>query len=86
MTDKARIIGNYVESIVKGILQYPETLKVQSETDDQGVFVQITVNKADMGAIVGKEGQTAKAIRTLVRIKGSIFDTKATVKILEPTN
>ena len=49
-----------------------------------GVLLTLKVAKDDMGKIIGKSGQTAKALRTLLRIVGSKNDARVNLKIVEP--
>jgi len=49
-----------------------------------GVLITLKVEKEDMGKIIGKNGQTAKSIRTLLRIIGSKHNARVNLKIVEP--
>ncbi|TSC93433.1 MAG: hypothetical protein CEN89_108 [Candidatus Berkelbacteria bacterium Licking1014_7] len=74
----------YVEAIVKGIVDSPEDVKVDRKVDEMGVLLSLSVDAADMGKVIGKEGQTAKAIRTLLRVYGAKSNARINFKILEP--
>ncbi|MCF7845899.1 MAG: KH domain-containing protein [Candidatus Peribacteraceae bacterium] len=75
---------DFLETAVKAIVDNPDDVIVERSVDDLGVLLKLRVNEADMSKIVGKEGRTAKALRTLLRLVGSKFDERVNLKILEP--
>lgn len=75
---------DFVEYVVKQIVQFPDEVSVERTIDELGVLLTLKVNKADMGKIVGKAGQTAKALRVLLRIIGSKNNARVNLKIVEP--
>lgn len=74
----------FVEFVVKQIVEHPEDVEVGREIDEMGVLLTLKVNKDDMGKIIGKSGQTAKALRILLRIIGSKHNARVNLKIIEP--
>jgi predicted RNA-binding protein YlqC (UPF0109 family) len=58
-------------------------VKVDRKVDEMGVLLTLSINPADMGYVIGKQGQTAKAIRTLVKIVGAKNNARVNLKILE---
>lgn len=74
----------YLETIVKGLVDYPDDVKVTKTVDDMGVLLTLEVNPEDMGQIIGRQGATAKAMRTLVRVCGMKTQARVNVKIDEP--
>lgn len=74
----------FVEYIVKNIVDNPDDVKTERKIDEMGVLISLTVNPADMGKVIGKEGRTAKAIRTLLRVLGARSNARVNMKILEP--
>ena len=76
----------YLEAILKGIVTFPEEIKVEKTLDSKGVLLSLTISKNDMGRVIGKEGATAKAIRTLMHTYGYNVQASIFVKILEPVN
>lgn len=74
----------FVESIVKEIVNHPEEVKVERKLDEMGVLLTLSVHPEDMGQVIGKEGRTAKAIRTLLRVLGAKDNARLNLKILEP--
>ena len=74
----------FVESVVKEIVSKPDAVKVNRSIDEKGVLLELTVDPEDMGVIIGKEGKTAKSIRTLLRVLGAKNDSRVNLKIVEP--
>lgn len=74
----------FVETIVKAIVDKPEKVKVDRKVDEMGVLLELTVDAEDMGKIIGKEGRTAKALRTLLRVLGAKSNARLNLKIIEP--
>ena len=74
----------FLEFIVKALVDNPKEVKIERKVDEMGVLLSLTVNPADMGQIIGKEGSTAKAIRSLVRIVGLKNHARVNLKIEEP--
>ncbi len=74
----------FVEDVVKTIVEYPDEVKTERTVDEMGVLISLVVNPEDMGKIIGKEGRTAKAIRTLLRIMGAKNQSRINLKIVEP--
>lgn len=75
---------DFVEYIVKQIVSLPDEVEVVRSVDEMGVLLTLKVSKDDMGRIIGKNGQTAKAIRVLIRIIGSKNNARVNLKIVEP--
>jgi len=75
---------SFIEYVVKQIVDNPDDVVVTLTVDDLGVLITLKVNKDDMGKIIGKEGQTAKALRVLLRMMGSKQEARYNLKIVEP--
>lgn len=75
---------DFVEYIVKSIVEFPDDVVVSREVDEMGVLITLKVNKEDMGKIIGKSGQTAKSLRVLLRVIGSKNNARVNLKIVEP--
>jgi predicted RNA-binding protein YlqC (UPF0109 family) len=75
---------DFVEFIVKGIVSNPDDVKVERKVDEMGVLITLRVNPEDMGALIGREGSTARAIRALTRIVGLKNNARVNLKIEEP--
>lgn len=74
----------FLEFVIKGLVDKPEEVKVTRIVDQMGVLLTLTVHKDDMGKIIGKDGATAKAIRTLLRVAGMKSEARVNLKINEP--
>ena len=74
----------FVQYVIQSIVDKPDQVVVERTTDEQGVLITLTVSKEDMGKVIGREGQTAKAIRTLLRVVGMKNDARVSLKINEP--
>jgi uncharacterized protein len=74
----------FVEYVVKALVNHPEDVQVRRSVDDMGVLLELAVNPEDMGKVIGKAGATAKSIRTLLRVLGSRNDARVNLKIVEP--
>ncbi len=75
---------DFVEYVVKQIVENPDAVIVTRTVDDMGVLITLTVSKDDMGKIIGKSGQTAKSLRVLLRMVGSRTNERVNLKISEP--
>ncbi len=75
----------FLEYVVKAIVNHPEDVRVERRVDEMGVLLSLRVNPQDMGQVVGRQGSTAKAIRNLLRIVGLKNNARVNLKIEEPT-
>ena len=75
---------DFVEYVVKQIVSNPEAVKVERRIDEMGVLITLDVDPKDMGMVIGREGATAKALRTLLRIIGAKNNARVNLKINEP--
>ena len=74
----------FLEYVVKALVDNPNDVKIDRTVDEMGVLITLSVNPADMGKIIGRMGNTAKAIRTLLRIIGMKNNARVNLKINEP--
>ncbi len=74
----------FLEYVVKGLVDNPDAVKVTRTVDEMGVLLTLDVDAADMGKIIGRSGNTAKAIRTLLRVVGMKNNSRVNLKINEP--
>lgn len=74
----------FVEYIVKSLVDAPDKVKTNRTVDEMGVLITLDVDAADMGQIIGRQGQTAKAIRTLLKVVGAKNNARVNLKINEP--
>ncbi len=71
-----------VEYIAKSIVNVPDAVKVDEETNEDGITLKLTVADEDKGRIIGKQGQIAQAIRALLRVKAAKAGTKVRLEIV----
>ena len=81
---KASSDQEFLESVVKALVDHPEDVKIDRKVDEMGVLLSLKVNPEDMGQIIGKAGATARSIRSLVRIVGLKNHARVNLKIEEP--
>jgi predicted RNA-binding protein YlqC (UPF0109 family) len=74
----------FLDFVIKALVEHPEDVKIARTVDEMGVLMTLDVNKDDMGKIIGREGNTAKAIRTLLRVVGMKNNARVNLKINEP--
>lgn len=74
----------FVETIVKAIVNHPEDVKTTRIIDERGVLITLDINSTDMGYVIGRQGQTARSIRTLLKIVGAKHNARVNLKINEP--
>ena len=74
----------FLEYIVKAIVGVPEDVSVERTVDERGVLLTLKINPSDMGYIIGRRGQTAQAVRTLLKIVGAKNNARVNLKIYEP--
>jgi predicted RNA-binding protein YlqC (UPF0109 family) len=74
----------FLEYIVKALVDNPDDVKITRTVDEMGVLLMLSVNKDDMGKVIGRSGATAKAIRTVLRVVGMKNDARVNLKIEEP--
>lgn len=74
----------FVEYVIKSIVDHPDAVKAERTIDEMGVLITLSVSPEDMGQVIGRQGQTAKSVRTLLRVIGAKNDARVNLKILEP--
>ena len=74
----------FLESVVKSLVDNPDQVAINRTVDEMGVLLTLDVHSDDMGKIIGRSGNTAKAIRTLLRVVGMKNDARVNLKINEP--
>ena len=74
----------FLDFLVKSLVDHPDDVVVNRKVDEMGVLLTLKVNPLDMGQVVGRQGSTAKAIRSLLRIVGIKNNARVNLKIEEP--
>ena len=74
----------FLEYVVKALVDNPESVKVARVVDEMGVLLTLDIDPEDMGKVIGRMGNTAKAVRTLLRVVGMKNNARVNLKINEP--
>ena len=74
----------FVEYVVRAIVNHPDDVRTERIVDERGVLITLHINQEDMGYVIGRQGQTARAIRTLLKIVGAKSNARVNLKIYEP--
>ncbi len=82
----ATIDQQFVEYIVKTLVNNPDKVAVERTIDEKGVLLSLTVDPEDVGRVIGKRGATAQSIRTLLRALGTKNDARYNLKIVNTDN
>lgn len=75
---------DFLEYVIKALVDHPKDVKIDRVVDEMGVLITLDVNPEDMGKIIGRNGNTAKSIRTLLRVVGMKNHARVNLKINEP--
>ena len=74
----------FLDFVVKALVDNQSAVKIGRTVDEMGVLLTLSVDPADMGKVIGRQGNTAKAIRTLLRVVGMKNNARVNLKINEP--
>lgn len=74
----------FLEFVVKALVDTPDGVSVVRSVDEMGVLLTLSVSPDDMGKIIGRDGNIAKALRTLLRVVGMKHNARVNLKINEP--
>jgi len=74
----------FLDFVVKALVDNPDAVVINRTVDEMGVLLTLTVHADDMGKIIGKDGNTAKSLRTLLRVVGMKHNARVNLKINEP--
>jgi uncharacterized protein len=72
-----------VEQIAKALVDQPDQVSVQAVDDEQGTALELRVGVGDLGKVIGKQGRTARSIRTILGAAGVKSHKRFTLEILE---
>jgi len=74
----------FLEFLIKALVDHPDDVKIKRTVDEMGVLMTLDVHPDDMGKVIGRQGNTAKAIRILLRVVGMKNNARVNLKINEP--
>ncbi len=72
-----------VEHIAKVLVDNPDAVQINEIEGEQTSVIELKVAKEDLGKIIGKEGRTAKAIRTILNAAGNKIKKRVVLEIIE---
>jgi hypothetical protein len=84
MATKIAPYQEFVDYVVKALVSKPEKVEVERSLDERGVLLTLKVDPSDMGYVIGRGGQTARALRVLLRMVGAKNNARVNLKIYEP--
>lgn len=73
----------FIEYVVKNLVDHPDDVKISRTVDDRGVLLELTVNPDDLGRVIGRKGSTAQSLRNLLRALGMKNDARYNLKIVD---
>jgi hypothetical protein len=74
----------FIDYVVKALVDHPDSVKTERTVDEMGVLITLHVSPEDMGQVIGRSGQTARSLRTLLRVVGAKNNARVNLKIYEP--
>ncbi|MBU4332649.1 KH domain-containing protein [Patescibacteria group bacterium] len=84
MVAKVSSDQQFVEYVIKELVDHPEDVSTDRKVDEMGVLITLKVNPEDMGQVIGRSGQNARSLRTLLRVVGAKNNARVNLKIEEP--
>jgi predicted RNA-binding protein YlqC (UPF0109 family) len=76
-------VKDLIEFLAKSLVNNPGAVEIDETTNEGASVLQLRVAKEDLGRIIGKQGRTAKSIRTLVNAAATISNRKVVLEIFE---
>ena len=69
--------------LVEGIVADKASIQIERKEDELGILLTLQVAQPDMGALIGRQGKTIQAVKTLLRVHGSKFDKRVNLKVVD---
>ncbi|RLA62362.1 MAG: RNA-binding protein [Epsilonproteobacteria bacterium] len=76
-------LSELIEFVSKSLVDVPEDVSVNEVVGEQAIVVELKVNKSDLGKIIGKQGRTARALRTILNAASTKLNKRTTLEIIE---
>jgi predicted RNA-binding protein YlqC (UPF0109 family) len=83
MTETAGDMRMLVEQIAQALVDAPGEVKVEAVEDGDATVLELRVAQTDLGKVIGKQGRTAKSIRTILGAASMKFKKRYTLEIVE---
>ena len=72
-----------VEYLAKNLVENPDAVSVEAIEDEKTTTLRLKVAQSDLGRVIGKQGRTARAMRTLVHVVGAKSGRRTKLEIVE---
>ncbi|HHL39870.1 MAG TPA: KH domain-containing protein [Deltaproteobacteria bacterium] len=72
-----------IETIAKALVDHPEQVRVTEVEGERSSVIELSVAKEDLGKVIGREGKTAKAIRTILTAASTKLKKRSVLEIIE---
>ncbi|MFO0681684.1 MAG: KH domain-containing protein [Sandaracinus sp.] len=82
-TEGVAELEELVRYVSRALVDEPDDVSVQTVEDDRAVVIELTVAEDDLGKVIGKDGRTARAIRTVLAASSARLKKRAVLEILE---
>jgi predicted RNA-binding protein YlqC (UPF0109 family) len=79
MTD----LKSLIEYMSKSLVDTPDEVSVSEVSGDQSTVYELKVNKSDLGKVIGKQGRTARALRTILNAASTKMKKRTILEIIE---
>lgn len=76
---------NLLDYIVKNLVTKPDAVSIDEQSSGGNVDLTLTVDPSDMGLIIGKSGQTIRAIRKVLTVRAIAENVRVNLQLAEPT-
>jgi uncharacterized protein len=75
-------VKDLVEFLAKNLVANPDEVKVEEVPSGRQTVIELTVARSDVGKVIGKQGRTARALRSLLKVAATKQGQRATLEIL----
>lgn len=76
-------LKNLIEYVSKALVDVPDAVSVQEVEGEQTTVIELKVDKSDLGKVIGKQGRTARALRTILNAASTKLRKRSVLEILE---
>lgn len=77
-------LKNWLTAVIGGLVSNSDSIKIDIVEDEQGMLLSLSVDRSEIGKIIGKKGIIAEALKTLVRSAGYQQDIRASMRVVDP--
>ena len=76
-------LKDLVDFLGRSLTDYPDDVKVNEIAGEQVTVIELRVHKDDLGKVIGKQGRTARALRTILNAVSTKLDKRCVLEIIE---